>query len=221
MISRSTVNIELRHVKAFLRWCVRRKWLREDPTLGLEFLSTPRRDCERAVLPEEAERILKKLDVCGHDGTRCRCRTVAEIARLVANTGLRLGEALYLRARDVDLAGGRIYVRNQVDHPLKDLDDRMVPLNEPAARVLARRMPPGTSPDALLFSTSSGKAFDRANIAKWFKTAAVLAGVPKAHFYALLDAFRDERYLTVNGKPLFYIFKPKHLPDVRRVTEPL
>lgn len=41
----------------------------------------------------------------------------------------------------------------------------------------------------------------------------------EAHFYALLDAFRDERYLTVNGKPLFYIYQPKHLPDVRRVTD--
>ena len=41
----------------------------------------------------------------------------------------------------------------------------------------------------------------------------------EAHFYALLDAFRDERYLTVNGKPLFYIFRPKHLPDVRRATD--
>ncbi|NQU86211.1 MAG: glycoside hydrolase family 99-like domain-containing protein [Mariniphaga sp.] len=29
------------------------------------------------------------------------------------------------------------------------------------------------------------------------------------HFYSVLDAFRDSRYITVDGKPLFFIFDPK------------
>ena len=28
------------------------------------------------------------------------------------------------------------------------------------------------------------------------------------HFYALLDAFKDKRYIRVNGKLLFAIYKP-------------
>ncbi len=35
------------------------------------------------------------------------------------------------------------------------------------------------------------------------------------HFQALLGAFRDKRYLTVDGKPLFMIFEPKRIPDVK------
>ena len=31
------------------------------------------------------------------------------------------------------------------------------------------------------------------------------------HFYSLLDAFRDKRYLTVKGKHLFFIFNPQEL----------
>ena len=31
---------------------------------------------------------------------------------------------------------------------------------------------------------------------------------------ALLSAFRDKRYITVDGKPLFLIFKPLNIPDV-------
>lgn len=35
----------------------------------------------------------------------------------------------------------------------------------------------------------------------------------QAHFDAILPAFRDERYLQVNGKPVFYVFRPEELPD--------
>jgi lipopolysaccharide biosynthesis protein len=34
-----------------------------------------------------------------------------------------------------------------------------------------------------------------------------------AHFEAVLPAFRDERYLRVDGKPVFYVFRPEELPD--------
>jgi lipopolysaccharide biosynthesis protein len=34
-----------------------------------------------------------------------------------------------------------------------------------------------------------------------------------AHFETLLPAFRDPRYLTVDGKPLFMIFAPRELPQ--------
>ena len=34
------------------------------------------------------------------------------------------------------------------------------------------------------------------------------------HFYALLDAFKDKRYIRKNGKPLFVIYKPFMMPDV-------
>lgn len=41
----------------------------------------------------------------------------------------------------------------------------------------------------------------------------------RSHFRTLLPAFRDKRYLTVDGKPLFMIYKPRDLPDASRVAE--
>lgn len=39
------------------------------------------------------------------------------------------------------------------------------------------------------------------------------------HFYTLLKAFSDDRYLTVEGKPIFIVYKPNKLPDPRRFTD--
>lgn len=35
------------------------------------------------------------------------------------------------------------------------------------------------------------------------------------HFYALLPAFKDHRYITVDNKPLFAIFRPFDCPDIQ------
>jgi hypothetical protein len=40
----------------------------------------------------------------------------------------------------------------------------------------------------------------------------------RRHFYHVLRAFRDKRYITVEGKPLFVIWAPDDLPDCREFT---
>jgi len=34
------------------------------------------------------------------------------------------------------------------------------------------------------------------------------------HFYAMLPAFKDKRYITINGRPLFAVYAPLDIPDV-------
>lgn len=41
----------------------------------------------------------------------------------------------------------------------------------------------------------------------------------EAHFRELLHAFRDARYLKVDGKPVFIIYKPKDVPNVQQVVQ--
>ncbi len=41
----------------------------------------------------------------------------------------------------------------------------------------------------------------------------------KAHFDCVLYAFRDERYIQVEGMPLFYIFRPQDIPDLPCVVD--
>lgn len=40
-----------------------------------------------------------------------------------------------------------------------------------------------------------------------------------AHFYEVLPAFKDSRYITVDGKPIFLIYKPHQLPDASHFIE--
>lgn len=41
----------------------------------------------------------------------------------------------------------------------------------------------------------------------------------KLHFYRFIKAFKDERYIKVDGKPLFLVFNPFSLPDSKHFTE--
>lgn len=41
----------------------------------------------------------------------------------------------------------------------------------------------------------------------------------KNHFFALLNAFNDERYMTIDGKKVFLIFQPERLPDCEEFIE--
>jgi hypothetical protein len=41
----------------------------------------------------------------------------------------------------------------------------------------------------------------------------------KDHFYEILDAFKDNRYMRKNNKPIFVIYKPFLIPDVANLIE--
>ena len=41
----------------------------------------------------------------------------------------------------------------------------------------------------------------------------------KDHFYELLKAFTDKRYITVDDKPIFLIYRPTEIPDLNKVTD--
>ena len=39
------------------------------------------------------------------------------------------------------------------------------------------------------------------------------------HFNTVIEAFSDDRYITVDGKPLFFVFAPKDIPDAKRFVD--
>jgi hypothetical protein len=41
----------------------------------------------------------------------------------------------------------------------------------------------------------------------------------ETHFYTVLEAFGDDRYITIDGKPVFIIYYPPGLPEPKRFTD--
>jgi hypothetical protein len=41
----------------------------------------------------------------------------------------------------------------------------------------------------------------------------------KSHFVTLLDAFKDSRYITIDEKPVFLVYKPQELPEPKIFTD--
>lgn len=91
------------------------------------------------------------------------------IALLLGSTGMRIGELLALRWRDVDLEAGLIRVRQTVyegvfDDPKTKRSRRTVPVGKQGTEVLKRRKPSQLDPDALVFSTHKGTPLSRRNL---------------------------------------------------------
>ncbi|HEX6677847.1 MAG TPA: tyrosine-type recombinase/integrase, partial [Actinomycetes bacterium] len=85
----------------------------------------------------------------------------------MAGTGLRPGELLGLRARRVDLAAGRLEVlevryeagkfgRGYKPRPKRATSIRAIPLAAQVAGAIARQLPAGSPPDALVFTGPGG-----------------------------------------------------------------
>jgi len=110
-------------------------------------------------------------------------KTMAGLALL---TGLRRGELFALRWKDLDLAERTLTVRQAVyervfDTPKTQAGLRRVPLSAAAVQVIEiwRRRVDAADPDALVFSTWSGKPISPNNVLKPIVVAAKALGLPK------------------------------------------
>jgi integrase len=110
-------------------------------------------------------------------------RTMVGVALL---TGLRRGELFALRWRDIEEVNQSLTVREAVyegmfDAAKTEAGVRRIPLSEGALRLIRqwRERVTGTDPEALLFSTWSGKPISPNNVLKTVASGAQRAGLPR------------------------------------------
>jgi len=132
--------------------------------------------------------------------------SVRSLAWLLAITGLRIGELLALRWKDVDLNVGIVRVRRSVydghfDEPKTKTSNRAVPLGPKGIAILQAHRPGEANPEALVFATRSGKPLSRRNLLKrHLKPAAKRLGIAGASWHWLRHA--NATMLDAVGTPL-------------------
>jgi integrase len=119
----------------------------------------------------------------------------AEIVRVAAYAGLRQGELLALRWRDVDFAGSALTIARAmsagVESSTKSGHVRRVPLADQAAAALDRmsRREHFTTPGDLVFCNVLGRPLDDSALRRRYRRAQTAAGVRPLRFHDLRHTF--------------------------------
>ncbi len=115
----------------------------------------------------------------------------AELLRVLAYTGLRLGELVVLRWSDVDFSASQLVVHRALSRDVETTTKahrvRYVPLSTPAAQALARlsARPDFTGRDEYVFCNRLGRRLDPSAIRRRFKGAAAAAGLRALKLHGL------------------------------------
>lgn len=182
-LSPASVRKVYRYLASCLNQARKQGVLEQDPFRGVILPRSPVREMD--FLPPKD--IARLLEVCGP-----RERALFAV---LAYGGLRLGEALALRVRDIDFRTGVIRVERSLstqgmfDEPKSATARRAVPMVGVLQEELLAYIPPDAGPDDLLFCTSSGRPLDHSNALKHFKEALKAAGLKEVTIHSLRHTY--------------------------------
>jgi integrase len=180
-VSANTVRLYLAPLRALFATAVEDGLIRYNPAAGVRNVYGERREVEHENALTDAQ-LLAVLDAVPEPQRL--------LIRFLAETGLRISEAVALRWSDVDLDGSRLVVRRRysqgtVDAPKSLAGRRQVPLSVELVAALSERRGEAVDDDPV-FASSDGTPLDPANVLKRvMKPAARAAGVPWAHLHTL------------------------------------
>jgi integrase len=184
-VAPNTVRIAIAPVKALLASAVEDRVIRWNPASGVRLRTTARRDTGEDVKALTEDELAALIAA-----TPERWRLLVEF---LAQTGLRIGEAVAVEWRDIDLGQRRVsverrYYRGRLDEPKSRFGRRRVPLSPELARRLweERKTATDTRDRGLVFPGHQGGYLDRNTASQtWLKAAMATAGVPWASFHTL------------------------------------
>jgi len=147
-------------LSAVLRTAVKWGHLQENPARGVDLPKLKTVRPKWALTPQQAAALLEKLSPLG--------RAMVGLAIL---SGLRRGELFALRWQDIDEGSRLLTVREAVydttfDTPKTEAGLRQIPLSEAALRFIGewKERAIKSEPDALVFSTRTGKSISPNNV---------------------------------------------------------
>ena len=173
-VSNRTVNKEIACLRAMLNWAIDMGYIKGHSIKKFPMLPETKR-LHAFLTEEELQKLLKALK----HNPLLKLRILFN-----ALTGLRPKEIAYLEWQDVDFENKVIYVRSKPENPIKDYQERIIPLCEEALKVLkeAKKLSKGR----YVFSRSDKPVF---SIRKQLERACQKAGLRKIFPYMLRHSF--------------------------------
>lgn len=177
--------------------------LLSNPAVGTDRRRVPEPGPLVFYTPEEIEAIARSFEAGLHRVDRANRaemadfenRRDAEAVRIAAYCGLRLGELLALRWRDVDWAGSALTVSRSwsagVEGATKSGHVRRVPLADQAAAALDRlsQRDDFVAPDEYVFCNALGRPLDGSALRRRYKRARGAAGLRPLRWHDLRHTF--------------------------------
>ena len=191
----TTVNIEIRHLKAVFGTAVKLGQLDKSPFAGCSQIAVPQKTPSFMTL-KEARKLLDSIhDPVFHD-----------IVHLSILTGFRLGEVLSLNWSQVDLKNGLITLTNSNGFVTKSGRIRVIPLPEMAKRLLNVLGKRRSGNSELVFANRWGKRYSNSYVSRSFKKYVRAAGLPESlHFHSTRHTYAS--WLIQRGVSLYEIQK--------------
>jgi integrase len=185
-VSKTTINIELRTLRAGFNVAVRWELITANPFKGVSLLSLD--ECAPTFFrAEEFERFIGRLK---HGWFR-------DVVVVAAMTGMRLGELLNLTWKAVDLKRRLITIESNQDFRTKRGKRRVVPINDTVMQVLGYRI---AARDSEFVFTDGGERISREALSIRFKRKVrELELDDKLHFHSLRHSFAS--WLIQSGAP--------------------
>ncbi|WP_217913533.1 tyrosine-type recombinase/integrase [Miltoncostaea marina] len=187
-VAPATVRTIMAPVRALFATAAEEGLIRSNPCAGIRLagrrsvVTDELPDTRRALTEEELARIIAETP-----------EEWRLFVRFLAQTGVRIGEAIALRWGDVDLGARRVKVRRRiykgkVDVPKSRYGIRDIPISTALAQDLWRWRAASGNPadEAPLFPSKTGTHLNGENLlGRFLKPAVIRAGVPWAGFHTL------------------------------------
>lgn len=196
-----TVNLVLALLRSILKFAVATGHLATAPTdrlgRGKYLLPLDRAKLEPPISrPADVGRLLAVFAKIGEETNR---PWLTPFFSVLAYTGLRFGEAIALEWRDVDLTRKLITVRRSWDGPTKAGKQRLVPIAEDLAPILAQHQLADPWKGSLVFTSPDGKLFTHGSVSSWklaLWDACDRAKIPRIRIHDLRHVFASHFIMT-------------------------
>lgn len=198
-VSKTTVNIELRNMKAAFNIAIKSELLDKNPLRYIKPYSVPQKE-RLCFSNEDIQKILKVI-------TNPQIKNITIFALL---TGCRLGEILNVQWKDIDLEQKILTIRNKPNFKTKSGKIRQIPISDSLFELLSSLLGNTNenvfelnNPESYLFNIE-GKRYNQEYITRTFKKFLRKAGMHEnLHFHCTRHTFLSQ--LASQGVSIYHL----------------